>query len=160
MVIVSCRVILSDHFAQFCVFKVPREKVISRTLGFWLQFREKKCGLYMDVYDTFSSENLLFDFSKSAFVHHLEHLNSDSVHGSDVNKSFFVFYNKLDRVINKHAPIKTISEHNVKQFNKAWISRAIRIAICKENELFYSGDKVKYTLQLYRDKILTLSQLS
>ena len=66
----------------------------------------------MDVYGAFSSENLLFDFSKSAFVHHLEHLNSDSVHGNDVNKSFFVFYYKLDGVIiNKHAPIKTILEH-------------------------------------------------
>ena len=85
MVIVSCRIILSDHFAQFFVFKVPREKVISHTLDFWLQFCEKKCGLYMDVYGTFSSENLLSDFSKSAFVHHLEHLNSDSVHGNDVN---------------------------------------------------------------------------
>ena len=114
----------------------------------------------MDVYGTFSSENLLSDFSKSAFVHHVEHLNSDSVHGNDVNKSFFVFYYKLDGVINKHAPIKTILEHKVKQFNKAWISRAIRIAICKENKLFYSGEKVKYNLQLYRDKILTLFQLS
>ena len=115
----------------------------------------------MDVYSTFSSENLSSDFSKSAFVHHLEHLNSDSVHGNDVNKSFFVFYYKLDGVINKHAPIKTILEHKVKQFNKAQISRATRIAIiCKENELFYSGEKVKYNLQLYRDKILTLSQFS
>ena len=26
---------------------------ISRTLDFWLQFCEKKCGLYMDVYGTF-----------------------------------------------------------------------------------------------------------
>ena len=25
---------------------------ISRTLDFWLQFCEKKCGLYMDVYGT------------------------------------------------------------------------------------------------------------
>ena len=157
MVIVSCRIILSDHFAQFFVFKVPREKVISHTLDFWLQFCEKKCGLYMDVYGTFSSENLLSDFSKSAFVHHLENLNSDSVHGNDVNKSFFVFYYKLDRVINKHAPIKTILDHKVKQFNKAWISRAIRIATFKENKLFFSGEKVKYNLQLYRDKILTLS---
>mgnify|MGYP000365071974 CR=1 FL=1 len=80
----------------------------------------------MDVYGAFSSENLLFDFSKSAFVHHLEHLNSDSVHGNDVNKSFFVFYYKLDRVINKHAPIKTILERKVKQFNKAWISNQDR----------------------------------
>ena len=108
----------------------------------------------MDIYGTFSSENLLSDFSKSAFVHHLRHLNSDSVHGNDVNKSFFVFYYKLDGVINKHASIKTILEHKVKQFNKAWISRAIRIAICKENELFYSGEKVKYNLQLIEIKSL------
>ena len=79
MVIVSCRIILSDHFAQFCVCKVPKEKVIPS---------------------------------------------------------------------------------EVKQLNKPWISRAIRIAVCKENELFYSGDKVKYNLQLYRNKILTVSQLS
>ena len=32
---------------------------ISRTLDFWLQFCEKKCGLYMDVYG-----KLLFNFVK------------------------------------------------------------------------------------------------
>ena len=36
---------------------------ISPTLDFWLQFHEEKCGLYMDVYSTFS------EFSKGKRIY-------------------------------------------------------------------------------------------
>ena len=32
---------------------------ISRTLDFWLQFFEKKCGLYMDVYGNFGRGEII-----------------------------------------------------------------------------------------------------
>ena len=96
------------------------------------------------------------NFSKNALVPHLEQLNWDSVDDNDVNNSLSdsVFYNKLDRVVNKH---DSISKRKSKQLNKPLISRGIRISIPEKNEPFYSGDKVKY--RLYSNKILTLSRL-
>ena len=69
MVIVSCRIILSDHFAQFFVFKVPREKVISHTLDFWLQFCEKKVRLIHGLAAEINTE------VKNTFVNHITCLN-------------------------------------------------------------------------------------
>ena len=76
---------------------------------------------------------------------------------NDVNKSFSTFYNKLNRIVNKHAPIKTISKRKVKQL-KPWITKGVGASIKKKNELFFSDDKSKY--KIYRNKILTLSRLS
>ena len=67
------------------------------------------------------------------------------------------FYNKLDRVVNKYAPLKIVSKHKANQLSKPYITRGIRISIRKKNELYYSRDMVKY--KLYRNKILTLSRL-
>ena len=39
---------------------------ISRTLDFWLQFCEKKCGLYMDVYGTSESDYDIIAGEKAA----------------------------------------------------------------------------------------------
>lgn len=39
---------------------------ISRTLDFWLQFCEKKCGLYIDVYGNLSGQS---STNKSATKH-------------------------------------------------------------------------------------------
>ena len=65
---------------------------------------------------------------------------------------------KLERVVNKYAPLKIVSKRKAKQLSKSWITRGIRIAIWKKSELYYSGDMVKY--KLCTNKILTLSRLS
>ena len=56
--------------------------------------------------------------------------------------SLFFFYNKLDMVVNKYAPLKLVSKRKVKQLSKPWITRGLRISIRKKNELYYSGDMV------------------
>ena len=100
-------------------------------------------------------------FSEEKFSNDLSQLNWESAASestNDVNKSFSTFYNKLNRIVNKHAPIKTISKRKAKQLNKPWITKGLRVSIKKKNELFFSGDKSKY--KIYRNKILTLSRLS
>ena len=100
-------------------------------------------------------------FSEEKFVNDLSQLHWESIlseSSNDVNKSFSTFYNKLNRIVNKHAPINTISKRKAKQLNKPWITRGLRISIKKKNELFFSGNKSKY--KIYRNKILTLSRLS
>ena len=60
---------------------------------------------------------------------------------------------KLERVVNKYAPLKIVSKRKAKQLSKPWITRGIRISIRKKNEVYYSGDMVKYKLRT--NKILT-----
>ena len=130
---------VSDHFSQFCV---------CRPLG-------GKIKLQKIVTCDFSK------FSEEKFINDLSQLNWESAVSestNNVNKSFSTFYNKLNRIVNKHAPIKTISKRKAKQLNKPWITKGLRVSIKKKNELFFSGDKSKY--KIYRNKILTLSRLS
>ena len=129
---------ISDHYTQFCV---------CNALGNKSKFMPPKVKLR-----DYSK------FSENQFLNHLAQLNWESVEGDDINTSFSVFYNKLDRVVNKHAPLKSVSKRKAKQLSKPWISRGIKTSIRKKNELYYSGDMAKY--RLYRNKIITLTRLS
>ena len=44
----------------------------------------------------------------------------------DVNNLFSSFYNKFNKLINKHAPMKTISNRKAKQLSKPWITKGIK----------------------------------
>ena len=77
---------------------------------------------------------------------------------SDVNSVFSSFYNKFNKLINKHAPMKTISNRKAKQFSKPWITKGLRKSIRVKNKLYVSGDRVKY--KMYRNKICTLTRIS
>jgi hypothetical protein len=45
---------------------------------------------------------------------------------NNINKSFSTFYNKLNTVIKKLAPLKEISKSKAKQLTKPWITKGIR----------------------------------
>ena len=77
---------------------------------------------------------------------------------NNVNKFFSSFYNKLNKLTNKHAPLKNISKRKAKQLNKPWITKGLKKFIKIKNHLFYLGDFDKY--KLYRNKILTLTRIS
>ena len=76
----------------------------------------------------------------------------------DVDNLFSSFYNKFNKLINKHAPMKTISIRKAKQLSKPWITKGIRISIKVKNKLYASGDTANY--KIYRNKICTLTRLS
>ena len=63
---------------------------------------------------------------------------------NDVNSIFSSFYNKLNKLVNKHSPMKTISSRKAKQFSKPWITKGLRKSITVKNKLYVSGD-TKYT---------------
>ena len=75
-----------------------------------------------------------------------------------MNKFFSSFYNGLNKLTNKHAPLKNISKRKAKQLNKPWITKGLKKIIKIKNHLFYLGDFDKY--KLYRNKILTLTRIS
>ena len=76
----------------------------------------------------------------------------------DDNNLFSSFYHKFNKLINKHAPMKTISNRKAKQLSKPWITKGIRISIKVKNNLYASGDTANY--KIYRNKIFTLTRLS
>ena len=129
---------ISDHYTQFCVCNAFGNK--SKSMPPKVKLRDYS------------------KFSESQFLNHLAQLNWKSVEGDDTNACFSVFYNKLDRVVNKYNPLKIVSKRKAKQLSKPWISRGIRISIRKKNERYYSGHMAKN--KLYRNKILTLSRRS
>ena len=77
---------------------------------------------------------------------------------TDVNKSFTAFYSKLNKLVNKHAPLKPLSKKNLKKLRKPWITKGIRRSIKIKNSLYSSGDLPRY--KLYRNKISMLTRIS
>ena len=63
---------------------------------------------------------------------------------SDVNKSFSSFYNKLNNLLDKHAPLKPISKRKTKRLAKPWITKGIRRSIKVKNNLYCSGETASY----------------
>ena len=85
--------------------------------------------------------------------------NDEIVNDSrDVNSVFSTFYNKFNKLINKHAPMKTISKRKAKLLSKPWITRGLRISVEIKNKLYASGDMIQY--KVYRNKFCFLIRLS
>ena len=71
------------------------------------------------------------NYSKAKFLNELSQLDPiGAVSGlNDVNKSLSVFYNKLNKLLNKHAPFKPISKRKKKRLLKPWVTKGIRKSI-------------------------------
>ena len=128
---------ISDHYSQFCFIHSP-------------PLRSFYQGVKIRDYSKFSEED---------FVNDVSQIEWDSlITNGSVDKCFSSFYNKLNKLVNKHAPIKAVSKRKAKQLSKPWISRGLRKSIKIKSDLYHSADTAKY--KLYRNKILSLSRLS
>ena len=102
---------------------------------------------------------IVLNFLSVLFLQELSDLTWDStLSAKDPSKSFSTFYNKLNKLLNKHTPLRTLSKRKSKQLAKPWITKGLRKAIHIKNELPYSGDRGRY--KLYRNKVLLLSRIS
>ena len=77
---------------------------------------------------------------------------------TNIDKAYSSFYNKLNKLINKHAPSKPISRRKIKSCSKPWITKGIRKSIKMKNKLL-DGGNIKL-FKIYRNKISTLTRLS
>ena len=76
-------------------------------------------------------------FSQCSFFKELSELTWDStLAAKDAFKSFSAFYNRLNKLLNKHAPLRTLSKRRSKHLAKPWISKGLRKATKIKNELF------------------------
>ena len=111
--------IVSDityHLSQFCIF----QSSIVTSQPAKITFRD---------YSKYSEQRFLQDLSQL----HWESLLS----GSDVDKLFSTFYNKLNKLIHKHAPLRLLSKRKIKRLSKPWITKGIRKSIRIKNELSF-----------------------
>ena len=129
---------ISDHFSQFYILSSivdqPKED-------------RKVCD--------FSN------FSSSSFLADLIQVDWDEVIArgtDDINKMFSSFYSELNKIVNKHAPFKTISKRKKKKLSKPWITKGIRTSIKIKNRLYMSGDHTQY--KHYRNTISKLTCIS
>ena len=100
-------------------------------------------------------------FSTIAFTNALSEVDWNEIvysGGNDVDGSFTTFYNKFNKIVNKHAPFKTLSNRQIKQQSKPWITKGIRASIKVKNKLYMSGNDTLY--KHYRNKIAQLVRLS
>ena len=100
-------------------------------------------------------------FSSRSFVDDLIQVDWDEiiVRGTDdINKIFSSSYNKLNKIVNKHAPFKTMSKRRKKKLFKPWITKSIRTSIRIKNRLYMSGDHAQY--KNYRNTISKLTRIS
>ena len=120
---------LSDHFSQFCILKSMKVKT-----------RVKKSKMRDS---RFSSDRLNADLSNvdwSALF---------ANESNDVNSIFSSFYNKFNKLVNKHAPMKTISNRKAKQFSKPWITQGFRKSIRVKNKLIVSTIETNMDKRLF-----------
>ena len=129
---------ISDHFSQFCILSsiVDQPKESRKVRDF-------------------------SNFSYSSFIADLIQVDWDEIiaRGTDnINKISSSFYNKLNKIVNKHAPFKTISKRRKKKLSKPWITKGIRTSIKIKNRLYMCGDHAQY--KHYCNTISKLTRIS
>ena len=97
------------------------------------------------------------NFSSDGFNDDLSGVNCNALFANDsrgVNSVFSSFYNKFNKLIKNHAPMKTISKCKAKLLSKPWITKDLRISVRIKNKLYASGNMIKY--KVYRNKLCSL----
>ena len=125
---------ISDHYSQFCL-------------------TESSCET------DFPKKTMIRDFSRFSeedFNSELAQVDWGSLLArtqGNTDVAFSKIYNKLSKLVNKHAPLKPLSKCKFKQPLKPWITKGLLKSIKIKNALFASGDIDKY--KFYRNKIAT-----
>ena len=86
---------------------------------------------------------IFLNYSEDNFIHELSRIDWVDIispNETNIDKAFSCFYNKLNKMINKHAPLKPISWRKIKSFTKLWITKGIRKSIKMKNKLLDGGN--------------------
>ena len=131
--------LISGDFSQFCVLTL----IVNQTKGESRKVR---------VFSKFSSDTFTADISQVDWNEILERENVD------VDRTFSIFYNKFNKILNKQAPFKTLSKREIKQLSKPWITKGILTTIKIKNNLYMSGNHARY--KYYGNEISKLTRIS
>ena len=99
-------------------------------------------------------------FNPQKFIVDIKHLDLPQIlkDHTNANQSYDVFHDLFIKVINKHAPIKTLTKKEIKNQRKPWILEGILKSISKRNNYYSKFLRTKDSLwyhgyKMYRDKI-------
>ena len=115
---------ITDHFSQVCLLSASKE---------FHGVKSKKAR-------NFSSFSV--DRFKTAILT-INWIDILGNFGTNVNRAFSTFYKKLNKILNKFAPVRELSNRKLKQLSKPWITKGYSIKIKK---LFASGDQARYKI--------------
>ena len=99
---------ISDHFSQFCD--------VSHTFLRRRSRENKSAGIFL--------VSPLLGLTMNSRTHSLNQTNFDDQF--DVDNAFSNFYNAPSGLIEKHAPLKTVSKRKLKQFSKPRITSGLK----------------------------------
>ena len=86
------------------------------------------------------------NFNKDNFAADFQQVDWDrllALELDDPDISFENFFNKMNTLIDLHAPLKKLSRKQIKKGNKPWITKGIKISIRKREDLKKSMLKEK-----------------
>ena len=130
---------ISDHYSQFCIIKSFKIKELPQKTMYRKFSRDTEENIHSEL------SEINWDLAMSNC-------------GDNADSGFSKFFNSLNKIVNKHAPLQPLLKCKAKQFSKPWITRGIRKSIKVKNALFASGNFEKY--KHYCNKILTLVRCS
>ena len=115
---------ISDHLPQFLVFQNFKTNTT-------------KEPRYYRTWKKFDEEKFTTDFHQTDWHRLL------ATELNDPDKSFENFYNRLNGLIDLHAPLKKLSKKQIKKGGKPWITKGLKISIEKREELLklYAKEK-------------------
>ena len=93
-----------DHFSQFCILTSTRDEIKRKQ-------NEKRDLSHFNA-DSLNSDLPTIDWSCII-----------KTHANNVDELFSTFNRNFNNIINKHAPIKTLSQRRIKQFSNPWIKK-------------------------------------
>jgi transcriptional regulator with PAS, ATPase and Fis domain len=136
---------ISDHLPVFTVIKTSCNRI--------------QDTLYYRDYRTFKQEDFLSELTQINWDENLRHLNN-TIHQSTKN-----IINHIERVTQRHAPMKEVSQSKLKQLNKPWITNGILKSIKVKQRMyrthFYSNDTSKVTqYKRYANKLNRIKSIS
>ena len=79
----------------------------------------------------FNREEFILDCFAIDWPHILKLENNDT------NTSFQNFFGSMNRILNKHAPLKRLSKYKLKFKTKPWITMALQKSISIKNKLLH-----------------------
>ena len=97
-------------------------------------------------------------FSATSIKNYLLGIDFDSLYQAtcnDIDKMFSSFYNKTNKIFNKHVLLKFISKRKTKQLLKPWITKDLLKSIKGKIKLLSSCKIERYKIYINRISILT-----
>nr|XP_047144679.1 uncharacterized protein LOC124818178 [Hydra vulgaris] len=143
---------ISDHLPQFLIHPLYRTKINSR----------KSC-IFRRNLKQINCVELCSDFSKISWI------NVINVNEGKTNKSFEEFFSSFNSLLDKHAPLKKVSNRCLSRGLKPWITRGILTSIKMRNKIFKKFLKAKNpnnklnlekSCKAYRNLLVTLTRRS